>query len=105
MTAVKVKLDPDSYKAGYQAGYSRKKPAAPASHDDLGWYSGYIEGKADSYHGRRNRMLPVPAEMAGVFDSVVKNEPPQEEMPRTAGGKVADEKRGPDLKYNNRGRG
>ncbi|WP_319477015.1 hypothetical protein [Marispirochaeta aestuarii] len=65
MNGVKVKLNPDSYKSGYQAGYNREKPAAPAGCDDLGWYSGYIEGKADRYHGRRNRMEPVLAELEG----------------------------------------
>ena len=44
---VKVNQDKESWEAGYDAGRCRESSTPPEGVEVLGWYSGYIEGKAD----------------------------------------------------------
>lgn len=51
---VKVRLDPDAWQAGFDAGKEGSPSLAPAgTADKLAWLSGYIEGKAELEKARR----------------------------------------------------
>jgi len=41
-----VTLQPEDWRAGYDAGVSGVRPAPGSIRDELAWYSGYIEGAA-----------------------------------------------------------
>ncbi|ESQ87930.1 hypothetical protein ABAC460_17210 [Asticcacaulis sp. AC460] len=47
-----VRIDADSFRAGYDAGYDRKPMIQPQGVDDLSWISGFVEGKGDRQMGK-----------------------------------------------------
>jgi len=54
----KVRQDPKSWEAGYNAGFEGKAGGPPAGVDGLSFYSGKIEGEADRKQGcRRDHKL------------------------------------------------
>lgn len=61
-----IRLDPESWTAGYRSGYTSRQPASvPHGLDGLSWSSGRIEGQADRESGRPSQVDP-PAEPGPV---------------------------------------
>lgn len=55
MKEFSVKIDPDSWEAGYKAGKEGNPDSTPEGMDGYSWSSGYIEGKADREQDRPHR--------------------------------------------------
>lgn len=54
-----VRIDPESWQAGYRSAYERAGPASvPPGTDPLSWSSGRIEGAADREAGRPSQLDP-----------------------------------------------